>query len=92
MRQRLRTGAKRLIDWPVTAEGWSDAWAYLLTRYPRVAASVRGAANAGARVCIEDAESHRAELAAHGKLDALPGCVLLGGYGYKPGFSSRRLS
>jgi hypothetical protein len=86
-RRRLGRRMKRVTDWPVTAAGWSDAWDYLLIHHRKLAKGVAQVAMANADRCAsaEDLASHRAELAAHGRLDALRGCVLLGGYGYKPG-------
>lgn len=80
-------GSALAAQWPLTEEGWGTAWSYMSAEQPALAKAV-------ATVVSRDAEkraaaSRRAEskalLDAEGLLDALRGCVLLGGYGFEPG-------
>jgi len=74
-------------SWPLTEQGWVDAWAFMLTKHPELSAKV--SATVGH-------EQRRSFVAAHGaamreareqqgELGALVNCVLLGGYGVEDG-------
>jgi len=77
---------------PLTEEGWNDAWRFLTTELPQLAGAVlRQISQLPARQSSPNAESQawanaesqaRAQLAALGVLAYLKSCAFLGGYGH----------
>lgn len=80
-------GVKPLESWPLSGEGWSEAWAFLVQHQPGLADAVRTVwrKDAGTREYLAHRARHEAALAQEGVLERLPRCVLLGGYGYTDG-------
>jgi hypothetical protein len=74
-------------SWPVSKGGWRAAWEYMNDELPALAKMVAlacrhsAATRAAALLTAED----RQALEGEGKLDVLPNCVLLGGYGFEDG-------
>lgn len=77
-------GVKPLERWPVSDEGWREAWAFLEEHQPELADAVRTvwAKEAGTREYAAHRAKLEAALAHEGVLDRLQRCVVLGGYGY----------
>ena len=76
---------------PLTEEGWRDAWRFMASETPQLAGTVRHQVQLTKSVTHgQEVESKaKAELASLGLLTSLRGCVFLGGYGHnealKPG-------
>ncbi len=80
-------GIKPVERWPLSDEGWREAWAFLTEHQPELADAVRTVWVK--ETATREYAAHRAQLEAalaqEGVLDRLPSCVLLGGYGYTDG-------
>lgn len=77
-------GAKPVQLWPMSEEGWREAWAFLVQHHPQLAAAVRAvwAKDAALGQYVKRRAQLQSALNGEGVLDRLPRCVLLGGYGY----------
>jgi hypothetical protein len=76
-----------VADWPLTREGWVEAWDYICTEQPTLAKAVAVVASRDVEKRAEAVQraENKAALDAEGLLDVLRGCVLLGGYGFDGG-------
>ena len=87
---RWTGGSELLAHWPLTEDGWQEAWSYMCAEQSELAKAVGSRLRAKAQrdeVLQKTAEA-QAELDSQGRLDLLPGCVLLGGYGFEDGLKS----
>jgi hypothetical protein len=88
-RQRWSGGLQVVSQWPLTEDGWEQAWRHIAMELPNLATAILTAWEKTA--VIRDAQLRRAEnrtaLEAEGQLEALAGCVFLGGYGVEPGLT-----
>lgn len=80
-------GSVVVANWPLTPEGWVEAWNYMHAEQPALATAVAAVASQHAEKRAEAVRraENQAALNAEGVLDVLRGCVLLGGYGFEAG-------
>ena len=81
------TGLSTVKAWPLTQDGWQDAWDFMRAEHPALAENVAVACrnDSGRRADVLRSAEYRSILEAQEQLGALTGCVFLGGYGLKDG-------
>jgi hypothetical protein len=85
------TGSSQAVaHWPLSEDGWQEAWSYMCAEQPELATAVAHTAprNAERDQALRKRAETQAALDNEGRIDLLPRCVLLGGYGFETGIAS----
>ncbi len=86
-RYRWSGGLQTVSQWPLTEEGWDQAWRQIAKDLPYLATAIATTwqKTATQRAAQARRAENRAALEGEGRLEVLAACVFLGGYGTEPG-------
>jgi len=88
VQQDTAVRTKALHKFPLTEEGWDEAWQLIASQYPHLAQAVakKAAANQDGHRAAKEDQAAKDELDRLNPFATVTDCVLLGGHGYDPTF------